>query len=371
MKLVIVVGTRPEIIRLSETIKLSKKYFDTVLIHTGQNYDKKLNEIFFRELDLPDPNYYLDCSKENIGSAVGDIITKSYNVLKEIGPDAMLILGDTNSCLCAYSAKRLKIPIFHVEAGNRCFDPNVPEEINRKIIDHISDVNMCYMEQARQNLIKEGISMQYTFVIGSPMFEILNKNSSKIEDSKILEELKIVKREYFVLSVHREENVSINIMNIIKCIKKIDEEYGYKIIFSVHPRTRKILNEKGITFSENIVLSEPLGFIDYCKLQKNAKCVISDSGTITEESTILKFPAVLIRNSTEHPEGIDAGNIQMGDIYWNNFKVNLEIAINKNSWIDIYRDDNVSQKICSIISGYTGIVNKFVWMKHNDLTVNI
>lgn len=367
MKLAIIVGTRPEIIRLSATIKMAKKYFDTSLIHTGQNYDLSLNDIFFRDLELCQPDYYLDCSRINIGSTVGDIISKSYNLFLEIKPDAILILGDTNSCLCAYSAKRLKIPIFHIEAGNRCYDPNVPEEINRRLIDHISDINMCYMEHARRNLLQEGLKTQYTFVIGSPMAEVIDSIKDKIESSDVLERLSVQSKEYFILSVHREENINNNknFVDIVNCINKIDETYKKKIIFSVHPRTRKMLTEKNISFSDNVILSEPFGLIDYCKLQTNSICVISDSGTLTEESTILKFPAVLLRNSTEHPEGIDAGNIILGDIKWDNLKINIESVLQKKYWNNIssYDDKNVSQKICNIVSGYVGIVNKFLWMK--------
>lgn len=367
MKLVIVVGTRPEIIRLSSTIKTAKKYFDVMLVHTGQNYDSKLNDIFFEDLSLDNPNYYLNCSRENLGRTIGDIISKSYDLFLELVPDAILILGDTNSCLCAYSAKRLKIPIFHVEAGNRCFDPNVPEEINRRIIDHISDINICYMEHARRNLLQEGIKTQYVFVVGSPMREVLNGILDKIENSPIMNSLNLKPKDYFLLSVHREENVGNerNFQNIIDCINKIDETYSKKILISVHPRTRKILKERNISFSPNVILSEPFGLIDYCQLQKNALCVISDSGTLTEESSILRFSSILLRNSTEHPEGIDAGNIILGDIIWKNLEINLKMAIQKNSWNDIapYDDSNTSQKICEIISGYVGIVNKFIWMK--------
>lgn len=367
MKLAIIVGTRPEIIRLSSTIKMAYKYFETVLVHTGQNYDPNLNDIFFKDLDLDLPQYYLDCSRINLGETVGDIIAKSYKLFLEIKPDAVLILGDTNSCLCAYSAKRLKIPIFHMEAGNRCFDPNVPEEINRKLIDHISDINICYMEHARRNLLQEGLRSQYIFVVGSPMYEVLNGIEYKIRDSDILERLGLVSKEYFLLSVHREENVNNdkNFEDIVECIRMIEHSYHKKILISLHPRTRNIMVEKNITFNKNVILSNPFGIIDYCKLQKNALCVISDSGTLTEESTILKFPAVLLRNSTEHPEGIDAGGIILGDIKWANLEKNLGIAIDKNYWnrIESYNDINVSEKICKIISGYVGVVNKFIWMK--------
>lgn len=367
MKLVIFVGTRPEIIRLSAIIKRAMICFDTTLVHTGQNYDANLNDVFFSDLDLPNPNHYLDCSRESVGAAVGDIITKSYNLLLELKPDAMLVLGDTNSCLCAYSAKRLKIPIFHVEAGNRCFDPNVPEEINRKIIDHLSDVNMCYMEHARRNLIQEGLKSQYLFVVGSPMREVLNFILPKINSSNVLSELSLEPNQYFLLSVHREENVNTdkNFDRIVTCIRNIEATYQKKVVISLHPRTRKIIENRGIQFNDNILLCQPFGLIDYCCLQKNACCVISDSGTLTEESTILEFPAVLLRNSTEHPEGIESGGIILGDIRWSNLQQNINIAMRKTSWnvVEDYTDVNVSEKVCNIISGYHGIVNKFLWMK--------
>ena len=353
MKLVIVVGTRPEIIRLSATIKAAKKYFDTILIHTGQNYDPNLNDIFFKDLEICLPDYYLDCSRNSVGSAVGDVISKSYELFKTISPDALLILGDTNSCLCASSAKRLKIPIFHIEAGNRCFDPNVPEEINRKIIDHISDINICYMEHARRNLLQEGLKSQYIFVVGSPMREVLNSILLKIDKSNILYRLHIKYKEYFLMSIHREENINNenNFNSIVDCIKNLDNFYQKKIIITVHPRTRKMIDEKNITFSNNVVLSEPFGLIDYCKLQKNAYCVISDSGTLTEESSILQFPAILLRTSTEHPEGIDAGNIVLGGIDWNNLQNAIQLVLVQNHWNNIkeYNDINFSDKICKII----------------------
>ena len=362
IKLAIVVGTRPEIIRLSATINLARKYFNTILIHTGQNYDYNLNETFFKDLSIDKPDYYLDCSRENLGKTVGDVISKSYQLFTDLQPDALLILGDTNSCLCAYSAKRLKIPIFHLEAGNRCFDPNVPEEINRKMIDHLSDINMCYMEQARSNLIQEG-KTQYVFVVGSPIPEVWNSIKDKTSD--ILQRYQLEKGKYFVWSSHREENIDndTNLNSIINSIRQLYDEYKLKIIFSVHPRTRKkLLNVK---FHEDIILAEPFGLIDYYTLQKNALCVISDSGTITEESSILGFKAVLLRTSTEHPEGIDAGSIVVGNIKWEDLKLALRMSIELNNGGKImnYTDTNFSVKVCKIISGYIPIVNKFLWMK--------
>lgn len=367
MKIVIVVGTRPEIIRLSSTIKLAQKVFDTVLVHTGQNYDYELNQIFFEELELSPPDYYLDCSKTNIGSAVGDIISKTYDLFLEIKPDALLILGDTNSCMCAYSAKRLKIPIFHLEAGNRCRDPNVPEEINRRIIDHLADINMCYMEHARRNLLQENLRSEYTFVVGSPMTEVLISVQDKIEKSEALEYMGLESYKYILLSTHREENISIqkNFEHIVKSIKGIESEFGVKVVISAHPRTRKMFEKQNIVFGENVIMSKPFGLVDYCFLQKHSLCVISDSGTLTEESSIMRFPAVLLRNSTEHPEGVDAGNIILGDIKWENLKGSIHMAINKTQWNNIsdYQDINFSEKVCNIISGYKGIVDRFIWMK--------
>jgi len=367
MKLAIVVGTRPEIIRLSSTIKLAKKVFDTVLIHTGQNYDKQLNEVFFNDLELEQPDYYLDCLKDNLGVTVGDIIAKSYALLRQINPDAFLILGDTNSCLCGYSAKRLKIPLFHLEAGNRCFDPNVPEEINRKIIDHIADVNICYTEHARRNLLSEGLKPQFTFSIGSPMTEVLNSISEKIDASQILGTLGLLPKKYFLISCHREENVNLpnNFKQIVESIRNLDKVYNEKIVISLHPRTRKMLTENSIEFGSNVILCQPFGIIDYCQLQKNALCVISDSGTLTEESTMLGFPAVLLRTSTEHPEGIEAGNMVLGNIKWEMLNDSIKLIMNKKSYNSIsdYNDTNFSEKVCNIVSGYKGIVDRFVWMK--------
>jgi UDP-N-acetylglucosamine 2-epimerase len=358
LKLHIIVGTRPEVIRLSETIKLVRQVFNTTLIHTGQNYDYNLNDIFFKELNITNPDIYLDCNKDNIGATIGDIISKTYDYFVLNRPDCILILGDTNSCLCAYSAKRLKIPIFHIEAGNRCFDNNVPEEINRKIIDHISDVNICYMEHARRNLQCEGISLKYIFVVGSPMVEILNKLNSKIVMSNILNKYNLSVKNYFVISTHREENINNNFDKIINCINKVGEYYNKPVIVTVHPRTRKQINKDNIIFNNNIILCEPFGLIDYCKLQINSICTISDSGTITEESSILKFPAVLLRTSTEHPEGIDAGNIVIGNIIDSNLIQSIELSINNRyNIINNYIDSNFSQKICNIISGYCNIIN--------------
>jgi len=368
MKLAIIVGTRPEIIRLSSTINLARKLFNVTLIHTGQNYDYNLNEIFFKDLDIVNPDIYLECSKENIGKTIGDVISKSYELFIKLKPDAILILGDTNSCLCSYSAKRLKIPIFHLEAGNRCFDPNVPEEINRKMIDHLSDINMCYMQHAKDNLLRENLKSAYTFVVGSPMTEIVLNIKNKINNSDILLKNNLEKNEYFLWSSHREENIDLkdNFDKIIYSINCLAEKYNKKIIFSVHPRTRKVLVNYNITLNKNIILSDPFGLIDYYKLQKNALCVISDSGTVSEESKILEFRAVLLRTSTEHPECIDAGSITIGNISWDNLSESINLALKfelNNNEIYYYTDNNFSEKVCKIICGYYNIVNKFLWMK--------
>jgi len=367
MKLAIVVGTRPEIIRLSSTINLCRNIFETTLIHTGQNYDYTLNEIFFEDLDVEKPDYYLDCSRENAGKAIGDIIAKSYELFTEIKPDCVLILGDTNSCLCAYSAKRLKIPIFHLEAGNRCFDPNVPEEINRKIIDHLSDVNICYMEHARRNLLQEGLPSKFIFVLGSPIPEVLMNIKDKLDTSTILERFGLAPSEYFVWSSHREENVDLskNLHNIVRCIHILSKIYQKKIFFTVHPRTRKHIEREKITFDDNVILSKPIGLIDYYQLQRNALCVISDSGTVTEESKILNFRALLLRSSTEHPEGVEAGSIVLQDNNCKFFKEAVDLCLRLDSSSDIihYKDTNFSEKVCKIISGYTSLVDKYVWMK--------
>ena len=368
MKLIIIVGTRPEIIRLSLTINLCRKMFDTTLIHTGQNYDKNLNDIFFKDLDILPPDISLDCSRNNCCDTVGDIISKTYNLFQEMKPDAILILGDTNSCLCAYSAKRLKIPIFHLEAGNRSFDPNVPEEINRKIIDHLSDVNMCYMEHARRNLLKENIKPEYTFVIGSPMREITNYLLPKINNSNILEKYNLEKNNYIVWSVHREDNVDnlVNFNKMTNSLINVEKNYNKKVIFGVHPRTKKKIDELNIKFNNNIILTEPFSIIDYYKLLKNCCFIISDSGTVSEESNILGFKGILLRYSTEHPETIDAGSIILGNIDWENLNTSIKIIINtnvKHNKIADYQDNNFSEKVCKIISGYTSVINKMYWLK--------
>ena len=359
------------VIRLSEVIKAIDKYFNLVLVHTGQNYDYTLNQVFFEEFGLRKPDYYLDTPGKTLGETVGNIIARSYEVIGKESPDALLVLGDTNSCLAAYSAKRLKVPIFHMEAGNRCFDFNVPEEINRRVVDHISDINLAYTENARRYLISEGIKNDFLYVTGSPMKEVLYKNMTSINNSDILKKLSLKEKEYFVVSAHREENIDIdeNFQELVKSLNKVAETYGKKIIFSTHPRTAKRIKEKNIKFNDLIVNMEPMGFFDYVYLQKNAYCVLSDSGTIPEESSILNFPGVSLRNSTERPEALDAGSIVLGGINERDIINSIELAVNsyiedKESPVRDYNDTNVSEKVVKIIQSYYNIINERTWKKY-------
>jgi UDP-N-acetylglucosamine 2-epimerase len=371
LKVMTVVGTRPEIIRLSATIKACDKFFDHVLVHTGQNWDYNLSDIFFKELELRNPDYFLEVAGKDLGETMGNIISKSYKLMKEVKPNALLILGDTNSALSAISAKRLKIPIFHMEAGNRCFDQNVPEEINRKIVDHISDINLPYTEHSRRYLLSEGIKKDFIFVTGSPMTEVLNFYKEKIEQSKVLEELKLEKGKYILVSAHREENIDIekNFTNLIDSLNTVAEEFKMPIIYSTHPRSWKKIKERKIKFNPLIKNLKPFGFFEYNKLQKNAFCVLSDSGTLSEESSILNFPAVLIRTSTERPEVLDKGSMIIGGITPEEVidSIYLSIESFKKQSENIrpidYLDANVSLKVVKIIQSYTKIVNKVVWGK--------
>ncbi|MBR2795636.1 UDP-N-acetylglucosamine 2-epimerase (non-hydrolyzing) [Candidatus Saccharibacteria bacterium] len=370
IKVMVVVGTRPEIIRLSSTIKAIDKYFNLVLVHTGQNYDYTLNQVFFEEFGLREPDYYLNATGNTLGETVGNIIAKSYEVIDKEKPDAFLVLGDTNSCLAAYSAKRLKVPIFHMEAGNRCFDFNVPEEINRRLVDHLSDINLAYTENARRYLIAEGKRDDSVYVTGSPMAEVLIENKAKIESSDVLSKMNLTEKEYFVVSAHREENIDIDkkFDNLVKSLNKIAEVYQKPIIFSTHPRTAKKIQEKGVVFNSLIQNSKPLGFFDYVKLQQHAYCVLSDSGTVPEESAILNFPGVSMRNSTERPEALDAGSIVLGSVNERDLINSIDLAISsfreerKNPVRD-YRDTNVSEKVCKIIQSYYNIINERTWKK--------
>lgn len=371
LKLMTILGTRPEIIRLSEIIRKCDKYFNHTLVHTGQNWDYTLNQIFFKDLGLREPDYYLDAVGSDLGETIGNIITKSYKVLSEVKPDALLILGDTNSALSAISAKRLKIPIFHMEAGNRCFDENLPEETNRRIVDHIADVNLCYSEHARRYLNCEGIAKERTYVIGSPMAEVLTANIGKIKNSKVLETLNLEKERYILLSAHREENIDIeqNFFALMNAVNAMAENYDMPIIYSTHPRSAKFIEQRGFQFHPNVRSLKPFGFSDYNNLQLNAFCVVSDSGTIPEEASYFKFPAISVRTSTERPESMDKGNFILGSITTEQVlqAVNLAVDMHNNGDLGIttpdYADENVSVKVIKIIQSYTGIVNRMVWRK--------
>ena len=369
LKLMTILGTRPEIIRLSEVLKACDKYFNHTLVHTGQNFDYELNQIFFKELNLRAPDYYLECVGKNLGETMGNIISKSYDLIEKLKPDAVLILGDTNSALSAISAKRLKTPIFHMEAGNRCWDWNVAEMVNRTIVDRISDINLPYTENSRLYLLREGQDGKNIFVTGSPMNEVIEANRPGIEKSKILENLKLEKNRYIVVSAHREENVDIedNFIDLINSINEIAETYQVPIIFSTHPRTRNIIEKRGAKLHPLIQNHKPFGFLDYIKLEESALVVLSDSGTLTEESNILHFPAVLIRTSTERPEGLDSGSIVIGGIKTDDVlkATALAIASKDESFklSDQYIDRNVSMKVVKIIQSYTSIINKQIWLK--------
>ena len=350
LKLMTVVGTRPEIIRLSEVIKCADKYFDHVLVHTGQNYDYTLNQIFFKDLGLREPDHYLDSVGGNLGETMGNIIAKSYTLMQQVKPDALLILGDTNSALCAISAKRLKIPIFHMEAGNRCWDWNVSEMINRKIVDHISDINLPYTEHSRRYLLSEGIDGKTVFVTGSPMKEVLLAHMEKIQGSDVLSRLNLEAGRYILLSAHREENIDLeeNFMDLMTAVNDIATTYQMPVIYSTHPRSKKFIEKRAFKFHPLVRSLEPFGFLDYNKLQKNAFCVLSDSGTLSEESAMLHFPGVLIRTSTERPEVLDKGTIVIGGIKSADVLASTELAVtmyqNNEPVVEAsdYADTNVS-----------------------------
>lgn len=369
-----IVGTRPEIIKLSEVTKKCDQYFEHILVHTGQNYAYTLNEIFFEDLGLREPDHYLGVAGNHLGETIGNIISKSYELMADIKPDAMLVLGDTNSALSAISAKRLKIPIFHMEAGNRCFDENLPEEINRRIVDHISDVNLPYSEHARRYLFAEGIKKEQIYVTGSPMFEVIKMNSSKIDNSKILRELNLEKRKYILLSAHREENIDNekNFFELMNAVNAMAENYQIPVIYSLHPRSKKFITVRNFKFNSFVKTLEPFGFLDYNHLQMNALCVVSDSGTLAEESAILHFPAVSIRTSTERPEALDKGCFIIGSISTTSLlqAVDLSIAMfnNNEQFVKVpdYADENVSTKIVKIIQSYTDIINRKVWLKSSN-----
>ena len=377
LKLLIIVGTRPEIIRLSAVITKCRKYFDTILAHTGQNYDYNLNGVFFKDLKLDNPEAYLNAVGADLGETVGNIIAKSYQLMVDIKPDALLVLGDTNSCLSAIGAKRLHIPIFHMEAGNRCKDECLPEETNRRIVDIISDVNMAYSEHARRYLADCGLPKERTYVTGSPMAEVLRNNLNEIENSDIHKKLNLEKGKYILLSAHREENIDTekNFVSLFNAINKMAEKYDMPILYSCHPRSRKRLENSGFNLDKRIIQHEPLGFHGYNCLQMNAFCVVSDSGTLPEEASFFTsvghpFPAVCIRTSTERPEALDKGGFTLAGIDENSLLQAVQIAVEMNLNGDYglpvpdYLDENVSTKVVKIIQSYTGIVNKMVWRKY-------
>ena len=376
LKLLIIVGTRPEIIRLAAVINKTRQYFDVILAHTGQNYDYNLNGVFFKDLKLENPAVYMDAVGDDLGATVGNIINCSYKLMSQIKPDALLILGDTNSCLSAISAKRLHIPIFHMEAGNRCKDECLPEETNRRIVDIISDVNMAYSEHARRYLAECGLPKERTYVTGSPMAEVLHANLSEIEASDIHERLGLEKGKYILLSAHREENIDTekNFLSLFTAINKMAEKYDMPILYSCHPRSKKRLEESGFKLDKRVIQHEPLGFHDYNCLQMNAFCVVSDSGTLPEESSYFTsigkpFPAVCIRTSTERPEALDKACFILSGIDEKGLLQSVDTAVemNKNGDIGIpvpdYTEENVSTKVVKIIQSYTDVVNKTVWRK--------
>ena len=377
IKLLIIVGTRPEIIRLSAVINKCREYFDVVLAHTGQNYDYNLNGVFFKDLKIDSPEVYMDAVGNDLGETIGNIINCSYKLMSEIKPDALLILGDTNSCLSAISAKRLHIPIFHMEAGNRCKDECLPEETNRRIVDIISDVNLAYSEHARRYLADTGLPKERTFVTGSPMAEVLKNNLQEILDSKILEKLNLKSKKYILLSCHREENIDTekNFLQLFNAINEMAKKYDMPILYSCHPRSKKRLEESGFKLDSKVIMHDPLGFHDYNALQLNAYAVVSDSGTLPEESSFFTsikkpFPAICIRTSTERPEALDKGCFVLAGIDEKGLLQAVETAVNmvKNNDNGIpvldYVDENVSNKVVKIIQSYVGIVDKMVWRKY-------
>lgn len=376
LKLMTIIGTRPEIIRLAAVIKKCDQYFDQILVHTGQNYDYELNQVFFDDLRLRAPDFFLNSVGADLGETVGNIIAKSYKLMAEQKPDALLVLGDTNSCLSAYSAKRLHIPIFHMEAGNRCFDECLPEETNRRIVDHIADVNMCYSEHARRYLSSEGVPKERTFVTGSPMAEVLSANLEEIRTSTILDDLGIKKGRYILLSAHREENIDMenNFFALMNAINALAEKFDMPILYSCHPRSAKHIEKRGFQFDKRVIRHKPLGFHDYNNLQMNAFAVVSDSGTLPEEASFFlsvgqPFPAVCIRTSTERPEALDKGNFIIAGITTDQVLQAVDVAVSMNSNGDFgipveYYTEDVSNKVIKIIQSYSGIVDRMVWRKY-------
>ena len=371
LRLMTIVGTRPEIIKMSAIIKKADKYFDQILVHTGQNYDYELNKVFFDDLGLREPDYYLGVVGDNLGQTMGNVISKSYELMAKVMPDALIILGDTNSCLCVISAKRLKIPVFHMEAGNRCKDENLPEEVIRRIVDVTSDVNLCYSEHARRYILDSGVKPEYTYVVGSPMAEVLDEYNKQIKASGVLEKLGLESGKYILLSAHREENIDNekNFFSLMNAVNAMAEKYDMPILYSCHPRSKKYIEARGFKFDKRVIQHKPLGFFDYNKLQQNAFCVVSDSGTVPEEAAYFKFPAVSIRTSTERPEAMDKGVFTIGSITTEQVLQAVELAVsmhaNGDDAVDVpaYVDLNVSTKVIKLILSYTGIVNRMIWRK--------
>jgi len=372
MKVMTILGTRPEIIRLSAVIQKCDQYFSHILVHTGQNWDYTLNQVFFEDLGLRAPDYYLESVGKDLGETMGNIIAKSYEVIQKEKPDALLVLGDTNSALSAISAKRLKVPIFHMEAGNRCWDWNVSEMINRKIVDHISDINLPYTEHSRRYLLSEGLDGKTIFVTGSPMREVLDNHMQKIQESDVLEKLHLKKNKYILVSAHREENIDneVHFLSLMTAINDMAETYQMPVIYSTHPRSKKFIEQRNFQFHPLVQSLKPFGFLDYNKLQMNAYCVLSDSGTLSEESAMLDFAGVLIRTSTERPEVLDKGTVVVGGITTKDISQALEMAVSmrdnqeKTEMPDDYHDTNVSVKVVKLIQSYAKIVNETVWNKY-------
>lgn len=372
LKVMTIVGTRPELIRLSEVIKKVDIFFDHVFVHTGQNYDPRLNDIFYDDLGIRRPDYYLDAVGDNLGETMGNIIAKTYTLMQEVKPDALLVLGDTNSALSAISAKRLKIPIFHMEAGNRCFDENLPEETNRRIVDHIADLNMPYTEHARRYLLSEGVAKERIYVTGSPMKEVIMAHDAEIEASSVLKDLELEPKKYMVLSAHREENIDNerHFESLMNSINIMAENYNMPVIYSLHPRSAKFVKERGFVFNPLVKPMPPFNFTDYSKLMRNSYCVISDSGTVPEETAVSHFPAVCIRTSTERPEAIDKGCFVLGGITGDSVLQAVDMSVEMAKMNDFgsrvpdYDEDRVSSAVVRIIQSYTGIINDRVWRKN-------
>ena len=371
LRLMTIVGTRPEIIKMSAIIKKADQYFEHILVHSGQNYDYELNKVFFENLGLRKPDYYLGVVGENLGQTMGNVVSKSYELMAKVKPDALIVLGDTNSCLCVLSAKRLKIPVFHMEAGNRCKDENLPEEVIRRIVDVTSDVNLCYSEHARRYILDTGVKPEYTYVVGSPMAEVLSAYDKQIAQSNILYTLGLKPQKYILLSAHREENIDIeaNFISLMTAVNTMAQTYDMPILYSCHPRSKKYIEARKFQFDKRVIQHKPLGFFDYNKLQQNAFCVVSDSGTLPEEAAFFKFPAVSIRTSTERPEAMDKGVFTIGSIIGEQVlqAVNLAVSMHQNgdNGTDVvaYTEKNVSAKVITIIQSYVGIINKMIWRK--------